>query len=305
MPQVYHTDNRGDLAGGNFAYISGAKLTVGPASSRKGHDVVDLFPAGDDTLLYPPGFNHEEVPIYFRGRLTCAGTGGCHGIRNQLMPGPTGELIPRVGMMAVRGAHHANQDGRLLVADTVANSYRFLMGVRGLENPYPQERWQNSSALMHNEYYGAPYRPGDELHCFNCHYGSNQATPYSYIVTPRNSMSGFCISCHSNFHARPQPGLLAFFRHPSDFVLPAKGEYAEYLTYELTAPVARRWVPETTSELVRPGEDLVMCHSCHMAHASPYDGMLRFDSTKMMAGYAGHAERTGCFACHTSKGRRK
>ncbi|MCG2708765.1 MAG: hypothetical protein L6246_00355, partial [Thermodesulfovibrionales bacterium] len=37
IPQVYHTDASGDLAGGNFAYILGAKGSG--ASDAKGHNI--------------------------------------------------------------------------------------------------------------------------------------------------------------------------------------------------------------------------------------------------------------------------
>ncbi len=306
VPQVYHTDSRGDLAGGNFAYISGAKLGVGVPGSRKGHDVIDIFPGGDDVLIFPPGFVHGENPIYFKNRLTCAGASGCHGLRNQLMEDSEGRLVHRVGMSAIIGAHHANEDGALKVADMVANSFRFLMGVRGLENPYPYpDRWQNVTPMIHNEYFGAPHRPSDDQHCSTCHYGSTNATPYSYIDTPRNSMSGFCMTCHGDFHTQRLPVTLAFLRHPSDFVLPDRGEYAEYIFYEVTAPVARPWVYDEPSDQVFPGQDLVMCLSCHLAHAGPYDGMLRFDFRRMVSGDAGDAEGKGCFACHTAKGQRR
>ncbi len=301
IPQVYHTDGMGDLAGGNFAYISGAKIGAGSDFSRKGHDVIDLFPGGDDLLTLPPGFIHIDQPAYFRHRLTCAGINGCHGLRNQLMDGPHGEPIPRVGIDAIKGAHHANVDGRLIVADKVHNSYRFLMGLRGLEHTYAPDRWQNVSPAIHNEYLGAQPLPGEEHHCSRCHSGSPNPTKDSYITTPRHSMSGFCETCHSDFHTR-QDVNLAFLRHPSDFVIPDSGEYANYVFYELTAPVARPIIPEEPSDLVNPGRDMVMCLSCHMAHASPYDGLLRFDYRRMIAG-TDTAAGIGCFACHSNKGK--
>jgi hypothetical protein len=311
-PQVYHTDTMGDLAGGNFAYISGAKPGADAIGSRKGHDVIDLFPGGDDLLLFPPGFVHSDNPsYYFRHRLTCAGAGGCHGVRNQKTMGEAGGLVPRVGIAALHGAHHANEDGRLIVADKVANSYRFLMGVQGLEHGYASDRWQNVTAVIHNEYLGVErrdlgiYRPGNDRFCSTCHVGGTQATAQSYITAPRHSMSCFCETCHSDFHTEQSTASQAFLRHPSDFVIPNRGEYAEYVFYDITAPVARSIVPEEPSAFVYPGRDLVMCLSCHMAHASPYSGMLRFDYTRMVAGVGdGTVATTGCFACHTSKGRR-
>ncbi|MHB1463480.1 MAG: hypothetical protein ACYC1M_19550, partial [Armatimonadota bacterium] len=53
----------------------------------------------------------------------------------------------------LKGAHHNNEDGQLAVANSVQNSYRFLVGVRGYENQ--TDRWQNASPTSHNEYYGA------------------------------------------------------------------------------------------------------------------------------------------------------
>jgi hypothetical protein len=297
VPQVYHFDRTGDLAGGNFRYVADDP-GIGPTGSRKGHDPVDLFP-GD--FEFPPGFIHGPNPSYFR-KITCAGMNGCHGIRNQLMVGPKGHLVPRVGLAAIQGAHHGNVDGSLKVADTVANSYRFLLGVQGLEQPYAPDRWQNVTPFIHNEYFDDPFPAQQYRLCSTCHFGSPQATLTSYIKTPRNSISAFCETCHSQFHSSEQS--MAFLRHPADFVIPNTGEYANYRTYELTAPVARPTVYEQSSDIVNPGRDIVMCLTCHEAHASPYDGMLRFDYSKMVAGHAGSAAGTGCFACHTSKGGR-
>jgi hypothetical protein len=50
IPQVLHTDASGDLAGGNFAYITGAKGSG--ASDAKGHNIIDLGDS-DDSLSFP------------------------------------------------------------------------------------------------------------------------------------------------------------------------------------------------------------------------------------------------------------
>jgi predicted CXXCH cytochrome family protein len=83
--------------------------------------------------------------------------------------------------------------------------------------------------------------------------------------------------------------------------LPATGEYAAYTEYDLDAPVGRLTVPATSSSVVTPGSDAVMCLSCHVAHASNYPDMLRWDYDAMIAGNAGAAAGTGCFSCHTTK----
>jgi len=70
--------------------------------------------------------------------------------------------------------------------------------------------------------------------------------------------------------------------------------------YNPQAPVARVSAPGAISDVVVPGTDAVMCLSCHVAHASPYPDMLRWNYTQMIAG-GGGADGQGCFVCHTQK----
>ena len=116
-------------------------------------------------------------------------------------------------------------------------------------------------------------------------------------------------TCHGNFHTLATStsdgigvdAVSPFIRHPTDFSLPATGEYAAYISYSLNAPVARLSVPAAPDSGVSPGSDAVMCLSCHVAHASDYPSMLRWDYETMIAGNAGAAGNTGCFVCHTTK----
>lgn len=293
IPQVLHSDLSGDLAGGNFAYITGSK---GTASASHGHNVIDLGTAFTENVIIgvlPGGIRqsfHEDY-IVNSSNLTCAGVNGCHGYR--LTAGsPT-------GVSALKGAHHNNVDGQLLVADTPANSYRFLVGVRGYENQ--TDKWQNVSPSSHNEYYGATTPMTLGCSTTSCH-GSNGVSP------PNHTISGFCATCHGNFHTLSNgdsDGIGAvntspFIRHPNDIVLPARGEYNNYQTYSVEAPVGRTTVPASASSVVTPGVDVVTCLSCHMAHASPYADMLRWDYSNMKAHQSGDAN-TGCFTCHTAK----
>ena len=74
-----------------------------------------------------------------------------------------------------------------------------------------------------------------------------------------------------------------------------------YTVYDPTAPVARTNLTMADNSVVTPGggTDLVACLSCHAAHGSANEGMLRFDYADMIAG--GGANTTGCFACHSTK----
>ncbi len=292
IPQVLHSGAT-DLAAGNFAYITGMK---GPGGDNRGHNIKEL--TGTDSVLYgPPGgikqFYHDSGGTVNTDNLTCAGTNGCHGYRYQASSLPDG----------ITGAHHKNVDGQMDQATEPANSYRFLTGVKGYESP----DWQESvSAGNHNEYYGLsqPVRLGCSGSELSCHGGPSGVQP------PDGTMSQFCATCHGNFHTLQtlssdgvgdQPSS-PFIRHPTDLALPTTGEYANYTVYNLTAPVARTTVPASASSAVTPGSDAVMCLSCHVAHASNYPSMLRWDYDLMVAGNAGAAANTGCFVCHSTKG---
>lgn len=272
VPQVYHRDGTGDLAGGNFAYIDGTK--GGGPSDNKGHNVIDLgFTEG--TLTDPPG---HHFPSTIGVKISCDGVWGCHGLR-------------RVGG-DIRGAHHRNAGGKLDIADEIYNSYRFLRGVKGFENN-GTFKWQNKDANNHNEYYGDTTPMNFSGNCNICHSPSG-------IQPANNTISGFCGSCHRDFHVIDQIGgdqFSPFTRHPTDVILPAGGEYANYTTYNTVAPVARTTVPDSVSNLVNPGIDVVMCLSCHMAHASDYPDMLRWDYRNDTLSTA----ISGCSVCHTSK----
>ncbi len=280
-PQVSHTAAT-DLAGGNFTYILGNKGSG--ASDTKGHNVVDLG-NNEDILTIPPTGREPPHPVTVDNtNLRCAGRYGCHGTR---------PMAVNSMFVEIRGAHHQNLNGKCDTANTVANSYRFLISVKGLED----SDWQATvSANDHNEYFGdtAPM----SFQCTNCHTGMG-AGP----IEPANqTISGFCGTCHSYFHALEGIGgniSSPFTRHPTDVILPSNGEYSAYTTYSVEAPVARTTVPDFPSSVVNPGTDVVMCLSCHASHATDYPDILRWDYSDMIAGDT--TKSGGCFTCHTQK----
>jgi Doubled CXXCH motif (Paired_CXXCH_1) len=306
VPQVYHTDPAYDLAGGNFAYIDGTKGEA--ASDAKGHNIADLWGMGEDeTLSTPPGGfttsssstgDHPGDRIN-SSQLKCAGTTGCHGNRNSGISGYEG----------ITGAHHNNANGSITQGTTdiePGQGYRFLLGVNG----YEDSDWQyNPSSTDHNEYAGKG-TPIQFSGCWSptaCH-GNGGVRP------PRGTMAEYCATCHGNFHTLETnlggglssgigTGSSPFIRHPSDLSIPAVGEYATYTSYLTITPVARIELDYEAgpSDLVSPGRDAVFCLSCHVAHASPYPDMLKWDYATMEVGNGGDATGTGCFACHSAK----
>jgi hypothetical protein len=180
--------------------------------------------------------------------------------------------------LAIKGAHHGDDTPPLAGSLTdVAKNYRFLLGIKGKEDTDWEQDVVNTS---HNEYQGAT------------DFATN--TTISYL----------CGECHGNsggggFHNSTGVGNVSpWLRHPTDALLKSTGEYADYTTYSMVAPVARPNPDSVTNTtVVTPGTDIIMCLSCHRVHASPYFKMMRWD----YKGWPASGETNGCNVCHTSK----
>jgi hypothetical protein len=345
IPQVAHGDAT-DLAGGNFNQTTARKVhsvvdvvNAGISPAVPLGEVLGDAPPG----IYNATSNHhgvftEEGAADAFDMFTCAGARGCHGSRSQVVAASTVDngtannwviTERRVGMAAISGAHHNNIDNAktgtgynnlpaVHDGDVVADGYRFIVGLQGFENTAREY----VSGTDHNEYYGVSNgMTAAGTGCAACHVqdtaqSNTRAGFASGIVSINNSMSGFCSSCHGYFHSAGGVGANAdlqnngtsgaFLRHPSDYVIPSSGEYQYYTVYDETAPVARDTVLASANGTVTPGDDMVMCLSCHVAHGSANDYLLRFDYGTMTAGAYGSEVAAqavgGCLACHTSKG---
>jgi hypothetical protein len=312
IPQVFFREADPDLAAGNFSYM----VSKGDASGHNVHgwglgtagsDLIqpdlDLSgPPGYVEAMDPSGFNFvDDYPFGFNfgGQVMCAGAYGCHGNR-------TIESQSR----ATYGSHHANdvdlKFGTIsqgTQAQSPGTSYRFLSGVQGGED----DDWEATvGPTDHNEYYGIDVAA---------------RSSQSEVAT----MSEFCASCHGNFHMAGlsdgqgiDSGSMAspWIRHPTDFEIPDTAPYNNYTSYmqaasgdRQTVRVARVTIPATASDQTGitaasggPGEGIVFCLSCHKAHASQYEDMLRFSYRAMVTEQNNplYAD-TGCFACHNDK----
>ena len=256
------------LAGGNFYWVAQE------GGSAKGHNVKGV-----------PGIIADAVLTAAPGDTLGTGcTNSCH--YTLFTPdassiGGASALDTGCQGCHVATEHHATQqaDGAPALKDN--GYFRFLSshinddnGVHGIED----NDWQYATtASNHNEYLGS-------------------------TSSTNNTMTGYCIGCHGNFHNQLDSAD-NWIRHPSDAVLPNEGEYLAYKIYDPIAPVARpNLITISDNGLVANNSDMVMCLSCHRAHGSPYDDLLRWEYDGMIAGGGtGCATGTGCFVCHTEK----
>jgi hypothetical protein len=227
-----------------------------------GHNILASNPDGtlDDT---PPGGSFPSGGSY-AGQLRCSGTRGCHGHNG----GQSGDSAIDDETSAIKGAHHGS-DTPPLNGDLsdVARNYRFLLGIAGKED----SEWELDASAHHNEYKGDT----------------------NFGVT--NTISYLCGECHGNFHSSDGVGSTSpWLRHPTDILLPLAGEFALYdptTTYNNSVPVAF-----TDFDNPSRATAVVMCLSCHRAHASPYFKMMRWNYKDWPG-----SGTNGCGVCHTWK----
>ena len=238
--------------------LAGGNFNYVRNDDMKGHNVEGIVSQDGDLGLIPPG------GAAMTSQLTCAGEFGCHGDRS----------AGNDNISSIKGAHHTDDSGGV-TGTSVGLSYRFLKGISGKED---MDWEQDNANTSHNEYKGST---------------SGAADTISYL----------CAQCHGLFHTW-QGGAFEvgtaspWLRHPTDIALKSTGEYANYTTYNMMAPVARPDpdnVMDTTQ--VTPGTDIIMCLSCHRSHASPYFKMMRWDYKSSDLPTA----LSGCNVCHTSK----
>ena len=273
------TDNV--TAGGDFYWVA----TWGNSSDSKGHDVKGI---ASESYQEPPGWDssydsRRSDANWGSNQLTCSGKYGCHGNPSEVNP-----------VKAILGAHHQNElcnsttnncDGK-----TVAKSYRFLLGILGTED----DDWELTfSTTDHNGYYAIDNPTGGT---------SNE-----------NSINYLCAECHGKFHSDTGNGSSPWLRHPTDYDMnnvsdkeydnyPNPNIFTDYNKHDYfpEVPVGNEDGAVKNQVLQGTGNNdaIVLCISCHRAHATPFDDILRWDY-KNWPGIPD--DQNGCLACHTSK----
>ena len=247
------------LAGGSFYWMETTDNTTGHNVDGIATDF-DMLPPG-----YPGASYDSNRPATWPGtqKVACAGTYGCHGTTD------TTEAYA-----AVKGGHHGDD----------SNYYRMLNGVEGKEwntAGTTAGKWEFKPTNSAHNQYKAIHRTSET---------TKDSTTISYL----------CGQCHGNFHSGTDNlgNNSPWLRHPTDVQLPSGGEYSAYTTYSVVAPVGSNTVTDVF-ETVNPGTTncIVTCISCHRAHGTKYDKLMRWNYNSTILSTALY----GCSKCHTSK----
>lgn len=264
-PAVMHSNAPPGDASGSDNMLAGGSFywvaTAGGNTDNTGHNIIGLS-AEDATLgKVPPGNGGTALG----SQLTCAGTRGCHG-----NPSEQNEVKSLMG--------HHQDDTPPLDGSSIGTSYRFLSSLIGIED----SDWEYTYASDdHNQYKGGA----------------------TWDSAATDTITSLCGRCHGDYHGNPGVGTTGaspWLRHPTDIDISTYGgEFANYVTYEPFVPVASSTgLTVVDSNVQTAGNGIVTCISCHRAHGSPYDSMMRWD----YRAWPGTVDPIyGCGVCHSSK----
>ena len=266
-------ENDEGLAAGNFYYTTTASGASGATS--RGHSL-DCVGSTDDTTPLSDQRASCGSGCHMPDGLSTNGCESCHFPAHHKGTSYGGWTDADTGYYRFLGP----------VPDPDGGATGHLWGIRG----YEDNDWQKSTtSINHNEYSG-----------------EEKTTDYF-------SISHFCAGCH---YESSEPVNCKYFStgdstyHKANMILPAdytnwdgyreSGDSDSPGDYHPLLPIARKNITSYTSPsniVVYNANDTLMCLSCHRAHASPYDKMLRWD-------YVGSAwidlPDESCKGCHST-----
>ncbi len=247
------------LAGGFF---TAAVITDNNSSAQ--HDLGSMAaPAGSLETVYDN--SGGSVPLGTSG-LRCAGANGCHG--DQAVDAAGGD------MEAVAGGHHNTAATYRMLYVGSGNPSSAANGVDGVGASDYEETLISGGAITNRNIYSA---------------GAAEIT-----------ISELCAKCHGDFHNEGSTtddcgAASPWVRHPTDVDIPTAWDIA---TDALTAsdyinnPVG--WTGGAES-----GTRRATCLSCHRAHGTQNDDLLRWAYSTQEANSA--TVEYGCLGCHDAQ----
>lgn len=194
-------------------------------------------------------------------QLTCAGTKGCHGTHDV------------VGDAGISGYHHGSKVG-----------YRFLhIGAAAYGTGTNKVLGTGSADYEYNGGSG-PIATNHNLYSADTSYG----------------ISKLCANCHGVFHGTEDTGSASpFTRHPTDNLIPSAWDTT--VSYSANPFAFASFTGLSTSAAYTDTSAAVSCLSCHRAHGSAEDDILRFAYSAQLAGMGTASVTTGCLGCHSKQ----
>ncbi|MBN2373192.1 hypothetical protein JXL19_05345 [bacterium] len=248
--------------------LAGGYFTDGGDTSGHGNNShtlgVNIPPAGYPTT---PTFDYKGDDS--GNSFSCAGATGCHG----------NETSINNDAQAIKGGHHnTSATYRMLYVGTIP-----VAGTGCTD--YEEDLIKNAATDTSTSTYA-----------HNIYSASTNDTSAT--------ISKLCGKCHGNFHAKSQTGLTSpFTRHPTDINIPLDWEIVDdttgkpHATYYTDSD--RKYNPLGFAG--GTSEDAVgraTCLSCHRAHGSAENDILRF---AYITQTAGGGATYGCLGCHSKQ----
>ncbi len=128
--------------------------------------------------------------------------------------------------------------------------------------------------------------------------GGATATNHNvYSADTTAGISRFCAECHGVFHTDTISNG-AFIRHPTDNLIPSTWNVTVDYNNNPFAFTGTEYNNASTNTAYTTNGARVACVSCHRAHGSAYDDILRFDYATQVAG---GGNTVGCLGCHSAQ----
>lgn len=273
--------------GGDFGWVESAYTWNNSQAERHGHNVVaaDFGLTADQNMTVAAGGTY--TPGTGRKAFACSNCHDPHG-RYRMQNGTTANGVefagPYTGSPTTLPIAASGSYGEEPTATYAVGAYRLLAG-------------QFYAPVSNLSY---PFANDPPVAVAPMTYNASEATA-EVRVAYGTGMSEWCQNCHTNIHLDGYTSGFAGLRHPagSTAVLHA-GQYQVYNTYVSSGVINPALTSNYTSlvpfeqgpsvnlatlaantasggNIIAGPQSAVMCLSCHRAHASAFDSMVRWD----------------------------
>jgi hypothetical protein len=290
-PSSYHvldTNSQTAIASATMNYAPGGDFAWLGQGERKGHNInaVD-FGLGPDSRPVPPG-----QTAYNGAGFSCV---SCHDPHGQNRYTGSGDTIVRG---AAGGAIVGGGSTDSAVLTEVRGAYRLLGGLGWAPKSSPSFPGFGATVAPPVAVAPGTYNKSEVSFDLDAATGITGQTVVGYV----KGMAEWCGTCHAAMHTDANSGASgSILRHPSGagaVMTDVAANYNTYIktgnmtgtageTYDALVPfelntdrtdaVAKSSLTTETTTIQASATTTVMCLSCHRAHASAFDSMLRWD----------------------------